>query len=194
MFFEEPIRWIMTAIPKWLGHIGFSLVNHIFAQAAKSSLYSLVISIVVLIIVYIAGYSVVQLKDISKTIKDRLNITEELLEPQKITHYSTEQQKDECRPEIALEQLRQADKKLYSYIVRTIIIIIFFYLSSGLYIIAPHMLKSEFDKTITIIKPYTTEETINLLESEWAQMQNYSDFSEINTVMLDIKNEIKISP
>lgn len=194
VFFEPPLQWLMTATPKWLGRLGLSLVNQVFKQAARSSLYSLVISLMLVIIIGVASYNTFEILQIIKSIKQRLVETEALLNPKKAPLDSVKQPQIEYNHDIALEQLRATDKKLYRFSIRTVVVMVFFYTWAGIYVIAPHTLKAEFDKTINIIKPYTSAQTINLLESNWVQMQDYSDFEEINAILLDIKSKHNILP
>ena len=62
--------------------------------------------------------------------------------------------------------------------------IVFIYIPVGI-----HM---NFNRDITIIKPYTDTQTILLLESDWARMKSKEDYDKIYQVINEVKENNNI--
>lgn len=56
----------------------------------------------------------------------------------------------------------------------------------------PAFMFEMFDRNITIITPYVDEHDIDILRSKWASMRTKADFDEINTYIMQVREENNI--
>lgn len=192
MFLQSPSQYIMVAIPKWLGKMGVTFVNVFFRQAALASSYSLLFTVFTVVFLSIAFLTAGNMIDIIKKLNGNIKRVNKLskaierkVKPSDIDDEVT--QTNELNPKDELDKTYQEAKRLKLKAILLFVLLTICTICVFFYMIAPHVLKDTFDRTITMIRPYTSEATINELESEWVQMKTYSDYSEIDHYMEEIR-------
>jgi hypothetical protein len=220
VFLQSPLQYLMVAIPEWLGDMGVTFVDTMIRQAARASLYSLMVSISIFGFILISVIAILlRMKEYNSKISDLLSEREKLLDKsvlrintiiRKIDSILNPNDIDKENDEdgeiiqetelilhetelnlnaikVELEKNSLMEKYIESIDNYILLFALSFFIFGFISLMPPHVIKSNFDTNIAIIRPYTSEATINQLESEWVQMKTYSDYSDINQDIAEIK-------
>lgn len=94
---------------------------------------------------------------------------------------------------LSKENLKNKTKKLKKtytlLLVYAILIIAFetFYLATS--IVVPSMMNDSFNRSIEIITPYTSQDKIAHLKSDWRRMKNIDDYNNIDLTITQIRDQ-----
>lgn len=87
---------------------------------------------------------------------------------------------------IAEKEPEEKQKKVSKF---PVIFAILYVLFSVITIVIPTNLSKAFERDIKMIKPYSDEETVMLLESDWTRMKSKADYDKIYETINHIKEE-----
>ena len=180
------VLWIIKSAPKTGRTIFGTIQNLIYSCAAFTTATSIIIFIAYLVIGFFIAFAIspIMIEHIhNKTQKKYDEINEKL-----------DQIEKEANIEKKMEQLKEIEEKdmpqggkLSSRILAAfgILYCLFIILTAMI----PAQISKTFDRDIKMIKPYTDNQTIWMLESDWTRMKSKTDYDKIYETINQIKEE-----
>ena len=191
----KPILGIITNCSNGL----FKAISDYFFSCCAHAKIEVIVIYIVIILGCIYYFPVI--KDVILGIKDTKKEYKTYIElEEKLNNISNDSSKDvlvksgdnktiENEKKDLFEDIKNGKKQVkrfyWIYIILSALIVVYFFIFT-VFNIAPCFCRMSFDEAITKITPYVEQQDIDMLKSDWVQMETQNDFNKIDTFIKDI--------
>lgn len=183
------IEKVISNAPKTGRTIFGTIQNFIYSCASKISLNSCINLFISFLIGVLAAIAIIPL--LSRHINKKYQMKEKEIK-KRITNIKKETDKDNKQEKIIDyldSEVEAIDKKVNRSGKLLMITVIIYILFVVLTMIIPMNLLNSFEYNIKMIKPYTDNKTVMMLESDWTRMRSKNDYDKIYDTINQIKEE-----
>ena len=169
------VEHIINTVPRIGRNVIETLSNYVYTNAANFSINTILtmfVSILVGWALAIAIRPIMQYREIRKLEKE--------VEVLKTDNNANKKKEDNLSKEYKKE--KRID-------IGPLIVLIVFVFMLYMNVYKPTLLNSSFDLDIKMIKPYTDNKTVMVLESDWTRMKSKDDYNKIYDTINTIKDE-----
>jgi hypothetical protein len=178
---------LIKAISDYVYQTAAEVVNYIAEQFILVFMISAILIIIITCLYQVIQNHIVYKKFI-KTVNDKkLNVPGNKPEKEKLV-----QTKKKQDSQLELDIVRKGNRSFAQIAIFILCIGTIFLSYVVITFILPISMKIQFEKDITLIAPYTSAHQIEILKSEWVQMKNQNDYSEIYVIIDGIIEEYSL--